>query len=428
MKTKKIAIIGLGYVGLPLAVEFGHTELAPVIGYNRSQDRVEELERGKDRTEEVDLEKLKSAQIEFTADPGRLKEADFVICTVPTPIDEDKRPDLTAVKSASKTIGENLKKEAIVVFESTVYPGVIEDICAPIIEKASGLKCGTDWKIGYSPERVNPGDKEHTIDKIVKIVSGMDEETLNEVAEVYSLIIKAGVHRAPNIKTAEAAKVIENVQRDLNIALANELSLIFHKLDINTKEVMEAAGTKWNFHKYQPGMVGGHCIGVDPYYLTHRALELGYDPQVILAGRRINDYMPEYVAELMINGLTQAGKKVSGAKVLIMGLTFKENCNDVRNSKTKIVIQKLKEHNIEVLGHDPLISEKEVNNFSVKNQPDLNNLPKVDGVVLTVTHDDFKKMTLEKIIGLMDGPGVLIDVKSYYLNEARNSDIIYKCL
>lgn len=431
LENIKIAVVGLGYVGLPLAVAFGKSRFAPVVGLNKSQSRIDWLKAGHDPNKDVLDEDLKQAKIEFTLDSSVLSRANFIIVTVPTPINKAKQPDLSPVIKASEMIGKYIKPGTVVVYESTVYPGVSEDVCVPIIEKLSGLKCGNDWKIGYSPERVNPGDYEHTLERIVKVVSGMDAETLELVSAVYGEICKGGVHKAPNIKTAEAAKVIENIQRDLNIALMNELCLIFHRLGINTKDVIDAAGTKWNFHKYQPGLVGGHCIGVDPYYLTYRAQELGYNPEVILAGRRINDWMPEYVADLMIRGLVEAGKIVQGSRVLVMGLTFKEDIRDIRNSKIYDTIKKLQSYGVRVLGYDPNLREEEIEKFGVEYVSTPVSELRVDGIVLATLHKQFKEMKLEDFAGCFNGNGrgVLVDVKSYYFTEAKNrAGIIYKCL
>ena len=625
----KICVVGLGYVGLPLAVEFAKKGVE-VYGFDIKQQRVDELKAGHDSSDEVADADLAAVKIEYSANPAIIKQANFLIVAVPTPIDQAKKPDLTLVESASKLVGENIQKGSIVVYESTVYPGVTEDICVPIIEKRSGLKCGVDFKIGYSPERMNPGDKEHSVDKIIKVVSGMDEESLNKIADVYGIVCAAGVFKAANIKTAEAAKVIENIQRDLNIALANELALIFHRLGINTQEVLEAASTKWNFHKYQPGLVGGHClhknqllflqntghmkiepigdyvknllnqgraseltmgqakvfvpkipvntltfnvdqkrtelkpvlafssrreeelleittatnqkikvspmhpmmiveqgeflvkhakdltlddhlpvifdlpeelvgaggeecrmwrkyfgnnkkffldqecqekdnyltvgiksieklpgdivysletqdnktlvtdyglvvhncIGVDPYYLTYRAEEVGYSPEVILAGRRINDYMAEYTAELMIKGLALAGKKIKGARVLILGLTFKENVKDTRNSKIKDIIKKLQEYGCQIYGYDPLVEKDEAEKrFKVKYLASLNEAKNMDGVVLAVLHDKFKSLTLEHLKILMPENPVLVDVKSHFLKQKpQERGFVYRSL
>ena len=408
----KICIVGLGYVGLPLAVAF--SKHYSVIGFDVNSVKIDELKNGLDKTNEVSKEELEEANLRLTTDSNLIKEADFVIVAVPTPIDKSNKPNLSYVENASKIVGGNLKKGAIVVYESTVYPGVTEDVCLPILEKESGMECGVDFKIGYSPERVNPGDKAHTIDKIVKIVSGMDDETTDKIAEVYSKIITAGVFKARNIKTAEAAKVIENIQRDLNIALVNELSLIFDKLDIDTKDVLEAAGTKWNFHKYHPGLVGGHCIGVDPHYLTYRALELGYHPKIILAGREVNESMSRHVAENIVKELNNAGKLIKNSRVLIMGLTFKENVPDVRNSKAKEVIRYLKEYGIEVHAYDPLIDEKWFEkHFSVK-RTDFKSLDKVDCVLVFSQHRIFNSITLDDLKQKMNSHPILIDIKGFY--------------
>ncbi|MDP1629571.1 MAG: nucleotide sugar dehydrogenase [bacterium] len=420
------AIVGRGYVGLPLAVAFAKKGIR-VIGFDISREKIALLKKGIDPTGELENGEVSISKIVYTADPRDLKKANFIIVAVPTPIDEAKQPDLTPVRKSAELIGKNLSKNTVVVYESTVYPGVTEEICGPILEKFSGLRRGKDFQLGYSPERVNPGDKEHTLGKIVKVVSGMDYRTLKRVASVYKIVCEAGVYEAPNIKTAEAAKVIENIQRDLNIALVNELALIFSRAGISTDEVLKAAGTNWNFHNYRPGLVGGHCIGVDPYYLTYLAQKLGYHPRVILAGREINDYMPEYAAELIVKGLVEAGKTVQGSKVLIMGLTFKENINDTRNSKAKDVIRRLKEYQIEVWGHDPMLSDGEVNHFGVKNIVDLKSMPKVDAVALLVIHDQLKNLTLAGLKKLMRGRGVLMDVKNHFSKENKKG-IVYKNL
>jgi len=425
----KICVIGLGYVGLPLAIEFAKKGVA-VYGFYVKENRVEELKAGHDSSDEVADADLAVAKIEYSADPAIIKKANFLIVAVPTPVDQAKKPDLSLVESASRLVGENMQKGNVVVYESTVYPGVTEDICLPIIEKYSGLKCGVDWKIGYSPERMNPGDKEHSVDKIIKVVSGMDQESADKIAQVYGLVCATGVFKAANIKTAEAAKVIENIQRDLNIALMNELALIFHRLNINTQEVLEAASTKWNFHKYQPGFPGGHCISVDPYYLTYRAEELGYHPEIILAGRRINDYMAEYTAELLIKGLARAGKKIKDAKVLILGLTFKENVRDTRNSKVKDIIKKLQEYGCEVYGYDSLVEKDEAEGkFKVKYLANLSEAQNMDGVILATLHHEFKAITLEQLKTMMPENPVLVDVKSHYLKQKpQDKGFIYQAL
>ena len=409
----KIAVVGLGYVGLPLAAAFGRR--AEVIGFDISEKKVLELLRGFDATGELSEADLRSTRVDYTVDPGRLQEASFHIVTVPTPIDAHNQPDLTPVESASRTIGRNLRQGAIVVYESTVYPGVTEEICVPILEAESGLKCGVDFTVGYSPERINPGDKVHTVDKIVKVVSGQDAATLETVARVYELVVTAGVHRASSIKVAEAAKVIENTQRDLNIALMNELAIIFGKMGIPTMDVLAAAGTKWNFLKFTPGLVGGHCIGVDPYYLTHKAEALGYQPQVILAGRRINDGMGKYVAENTVKQLIQAGKAVKGARILVLGLTFKEDVPDIRNSKVIDIVRELREYGCEVLVTDPLADVEEARHeYGVELAP-LESAGAVDAVILAVAHEQFRNIGIDRLARMCcNGAecGVVIDVKS----------------
>lgn len=429
-KEAKIVVVGLGYVGLPLAVVLGRK--AEVIGFDISIKKVDELREGVDSTGELSFDDLVSTKIDYTTEPSRLKEASFHIVTVPTPIDRYKKPDLTPVISASRTIGQNLTSGSIVVYESTVYPGVTEDICVPILEESSGLKCGVDFKVGYSPERINPGDQVHTVDKIVKVVSGQDEETLETVAKVYEMVVTAGVHRASSIKVAEAAKVIENTQRDLNIALMNELSIIFNKLGIPTKDVLEAAGTKWNFLRFTPGLVGGHCIGVDPYYLTHKAEEIGYHPQVILAGRRINDGMGKYVAEMTVKKLIRVGKAVKGARVLVLGLTFKENVPDIRNSKVVDIISELNEYGVETLVHDPLAdTEAALHEYGIE-LASLESVGGVDAIIWAVAHEAFSSITSTKLKELCcngNGPGVVVDVKSVLKrNEVEAQGLEYWCL
>ncbi len=412
-KKAKIAVVGLGYVGLPLAAAFG--KKVDVIGFEIHPGKVKELESGYDATGELTREDLENTAIDYTTNPADLKSADFIIVTVPTPIDENNNPDLFPMEKASETIGQNLKKGAIIVYESTVYPGVTEDICVPILEQESGLKCGIDFKVGYSPERINPGDKVHTVEKIIKVVSGMDEETLETVAQVYELVITAGVHRAASIKVAEAAKVIENTQRDLNIALINELALIFNKLDIPTMDVLAAAGTKWNFLKFTPGLVGGHCIGVDPYYLTHKAEQIGYLPQVILAGRRINDGMGKYVAENTIKQMIKSGKVIKGSRVLVLGLTFKEDVPDIRNTKVVDIVAELKDYGIEVLIHDPLANPAEARHEYGVELFELSAVGQVDAVIYAVSHKEFTGMSAQTFAGYCingHGKGVVVDVKS----------------
>ncbi len=409
-KNRTISLVGLGYVGLPLAVSLARHY--PVIGFDLNEKKIQRLRQGTDPNDELSEAELKSVTIDYTTDPAALKKSNFVIVAVPTPITKDKKPDLTPVESASELVGANMSKGTIVVFESTVYPGVTEEICVPIIERASGLKCGRDWKIGYSPERVNPGDKEHTIDKITKVVSGMDAETCDVVAEVYGSFTK--IHKAPNIKTAEAAKVIENIQRDLNIALMNELSLIFEKMGIRTKDVLAAASTKWNFHAYRPGLVGGHCIGVDPYYLTYRAQELGYEPQVILAGRSLNDSMPIIVAQKVLNRLSETGK--TRPKIQIMGLTFKENVKDSRNSKARELIQELKKNNAQVTGWDPFLDDEEVKKeFDVDNQHPLAG-DAFDALIVLSPHRQFHDIPIKDLAEKMAG-GVVFDLTGVYPAE-----------
>jgi len=423
LADRKICVVGLGYVGLPLAVEFAKTKLAPIIGFDINQDKIKKLLAGIDPTNEVGNQAVENAQINFTFDPAKIRQANFIIIAVPTPIDQNKKPDLNLVKAASELVGLNLAKGSIVVYESTVYPGVTEDICLPILENKSGLQVGIDFKIGYSPERVNPGDKQHTVENIIKIVSGQDAETLEQIAEVYRLIIKAGVYKAPTIKTAEAAKVIENIQRDLNISLMNELSLIFSKLNIDTKEVIAAAATKWNFHQYHPGLVGGHCIGVDPYYLTFRSQQLGYEPEVILAGRHVNDSMPKLVAQMVLSELSDP----ANSKILILGLSFKENVNDFRNSKAKDVINSLQAAGVQVFGHDPYGSDQEIkNNFGLENS-ELNNISDLDAIIYLIPHQDFKSLTLSALRQkCRSGKAILFDLRWVYnKNEAEGLGFKY---
>jgi len=418
-KHDAIALVGLGYVGLPLAAAFGRQ--ARVLGFDISQKKIAELKQGIDATGELSRDELASTSIDYTADVSRLREARFLIVTVPTPIDSHRRPDLTPVIAASTSIGRHLAPGSIVVYESTVYPGVTEDICIPILEKESGLTCGVDFKVGYSPERINPGDKVHTVDKIIKVVSGQDAETLETVAQVYEMVVTAGVHRASSIKVAEAAKVIENTQRDLNIALMNELAIIFNRMDIPTMDVLEAAGSKWNFLKFTPGLVGGHCIGVDPYYLTFKAEEIGYQPQVILAGRRINDGMGKYIAEVTVKKLIQAGKAVRDARVLVLGLTFKENVPDIRNSKVVDILAELREYGVETLVCDPVAHPDEaMHEYGVCLTP-LNKVGTVDAVILAVAHSAFRTLTPQQLYDLSahgNGSGVVIDVKTFFDRKA----------
>ena len=392
---KKMSVIGLGYVGMPIAVAFSKT--LRVIGFDINEHKVGLYQQGIDVTKEVGDEALKNCTACFTSDASLLKEARFHIIAVPTPVNSDHTPDLSPVESASRLLGKNLEKGSIVVFESTVYPGVTEKICVPILEEESGLKCGVDFKVGYSPERINPGDKVHRLESIVKIVSGMDEETLEIVAKVYELVVKAGVYRAESIKVAEAAKVIENSQRDINIAFMNELSIIFNKLGIDTKAVLAAAGTKWNFLKFQPGLVGGHCIGVDPYYLTYEAERIGYHSQIILSSRRINDDMGKYVAENLIKALIRAGVTVKDARVGILGFTFKENCPDTRNTRVVDIVRELGEYGIAPLVYDPIADKKEVSREYGIALSDFNDIRELDAVVITVAHGEFTRMARAEI-------------------------------
>ncbi len=411
-QSRSIAVVGLGYVGLPIAVAFG--KIAPVVGFDTNKKKIEELRNGVDRTGEVSQKDLAATQVRYTSEPADLKLANFIIVAVPTPINEALQPDLTALQKASALIGPNLSPGTIVVYESTVYPGVTEEICLPILEKTSGMKAGVDFKLGYSPERINPGDKEHTLEKITKVVSAQDREALEVVAETYSLVVKAGVHRASSIKVAEAAKVIENTQRDLNIALMNELALIFHRLGIDTKSVLEAAGTKWNFLKFTPGLVGGHCIGVDPYYLTSKAESVGYHPQVILAGRRINNGMGKFVAEQTMKLLSQLARPAADLRVGVLGLTFKENVPDLRNSRVPDIIQELREYGVDVLVHDPIAESGEaIEEYGIQLM-EWNALKDLDGVILAVAHRNFSDMGLGDLLKPLRSQtqAVVIDVKS----------------
>jgi UDP-N-acetyl-D-galactosamine dehydrogenase len=413
-KKKKLAVIGLGYVGLPIALEFARK--IKVIGFDINAKRVEMMRNNIDPSQELEPSAFEGCDIEFTHDLEVLKQANFFIVAVPTPVDEHNVPDLIPVQRASETIGKVVKKGDYVVFESTVYPGCTEEDCQPIIEKLSGLKNITDFKLGYSPERINPGDKEHTLAKIIKVVSGCDAESLEVIAKVYELVVTAGVHKASSIKVAEAAKIIENTQRDLNIALMNELSIIFDRMNINTFEVLEAAGTKWNFLKFQPGLVGGHCIGVDPYYLTHKSKELGYDSQVILAGRVINDGMASYVAKKVLQHIIQNNGNVKDAKVLVMGATFKENVSDIRNSKVADVIKELKSFSLNVDVADPHAENDEVQHeygFELVNEVGND----YDAVIITVPHNAYKQMDDAYFNGITKPKAMIADLKGIYRNK-----------
>lgn len=405
----KLSLVGLGYVGMPIAVAFA--KKVPVIGFDINKSKIEMYKNGVDVTKEVGDEALKNTKVDFTADEKRLQEARFHIVAVPTPVNDDHTPDLTPVESASRTLGRNLKKGSIVVYESTVYPGVTEDICVPILEKESGLKCGVDFKIGYSPERINPGDKVHRLETITKIVSGMDAETLDVIAKTYELVIEAGVYRADSIKVAEAAKVIENSQRDINIAFMNELSIIFNKMGIDTQSVLKAAGTKWNFLKFYPGLVGGHCIGVDPYYLTYKAEQLGYHSQVILSGRRINDDMGKYVAENAVKKLIQNDKNIRKAKVAILGITFKENCPDTRNSKVVDIIKELNEYEIDPIVVDPVADKEEAKKLYGVEVETMDKLNDLDALIIATSHEEFKAIKMEKYDKMFKDKKIVVDVK-----------------
>ncbi len=409
---EKIALVGLGYVGMPIAVAFA--KKVKVVGYDLNEQKIDLYKKGIDPTNEVGNEVIKNTAVEFTSDETKLREAKFHIVAVPTPVNDDHTPDLSPVEGASTILGRNLTKGSIVVFESTVYPGVTEDICVPILEKESGLKCGVDFKIGYSPERINPGDKIHRLETITKIVSGMDADTLEEIASVYQLVVEAGVHRAESIKVAEAAKVIENSQRDINIAFMNELSIIFGKMGIDTKAVLKAAGTKWNFLNFAPGLVGGHCIGVDPYYLTYKAEQLGYHSQIILSGRRINDDMGKYVAESVVKKMIAADIPVKNAKVAILGFTFKENCPDTRNSKIIDIYKELGEYGITPVVVDTTADAAEAKRLygiTFGTMDDINNM---DAVIIAVAHDEFLKLNNKEIANFFNPKNpikVLADLK-----------------
>ena len=414
-QKRMISVVGLGYVGLPVAVAFG--KVARTIGFDINEKRIAELKAGHDCTGEALPAELLEADILYTNMIEELRLADFHIVAVPTPVDSAKRPDLSLLIRASETVGRALKKGDIVVYESTVYPGVTEDECAPVLERVSGLKCGVDFKLGYSPERINPGDKEHTFSKITKVVSGQDAETLEIVAQVYESVVTAGVYRASSIKAAEAAKVIENTQRDLNIALMNELAIIFDRMGIDTNDVLDAAGTKWNFLKFKPGLVGGHCIGVDPYYLTHKAEQLGYIPQVILAGRRINDDMGRFIAQRTIRELIHDGNCILGSTVTVLGITFKENCPDIRNSKVIDVIRELQDYGVNVQVHDPLADPAEVKHEYGIDLVPFEELEPASAVVAAVPHQQYLDMPVEAYRGLMNG-SVFVDVKGVFCAEA----------
>ncbi|HBZ06793.1 MAG TPA: nucleotide sugar dehydrogenase [Massilia sp.] len=412
-----VAVVGLGYVGLPLAVEFG--KKVRTIGFDLSAAKIENYKKFIDPTGEVSTEQLQAArQLEVTTDPTMLAQADYVVVAVPTPVDIAHNPDFTPLAGASTTVGKHMKKGAIVVFESTVYPGATEEVCIPLLEQHSGMKWKQDFHVGFSPERINPGDKEHTLTTILKVVSGDDDETLESIAQLYESVITAGVHRASSIKVAEAAKVIENTQRDLNIALMNELAIIFDKIGIDTLEVLKAAGTKWNFLPFRPGLVGGHCIGVDPYYLTHKAEMVGYHPQVILAGRRINDGMAKFVAEKTVKSMISSGFQVKGAKVNVIGLTFKENCPDLRNSKVADIVHELESYGVDVHVYDPLAEAGEAEHeYGIKLES-WDSLPKADALIAAVPHKEVLALSLTDFQSKLNDGGCFIDVKSQFDPEA----------
>lgn len=412
-KKEKIALVGLGYVGMPIAVEF--SKHVNVIGFDINKAKIEAYKNGIDPTREIGDEAIGACNVDWTDDEARLKEAKFIIVAVPTPVKDDTTPDLSPVIGSGEIVGRNLTKGAIVVYESTVYPGVTEEICVPILERESGLKCGVDFKVGYSPERINPGDKVHRLTNIKKIVSGMDEESLEEIANIYRIVVAAGVHKASSIKVAEAAKVIENSQRDINIAFMNELSIIFNRMGIDTLEVLEAAGTKWNFLPFRPGLVGGHCIGIDPYYLTYRAEQFGYHSQIILSGRRINDDMGKYVAEQAVKQLIKADKPIQTAKVGCLGITFKEDCPDVRNSKVNDILNELREYGIDPIVCDPVADADDTKRFYGVDLVPVSDFKDLDCLIIAVAHKEFKALTNEDIAKMFkDGPNgkkVIVDVK-----------------
>ena len=423
MSGPKVAVVGLGYVGLPLAVAFSRQ--LPVVGFDTSASRVAALREGVDTTNEVSAEELGTANFEITDDPSDLRGRDIYIVTVPTPIDEANRPDFEALLSACTSIGPAMQPGAIVVFESTVYPGVTEEICAPALERASGLRCGSDFKLGYSPERINPGDKERPLEKIVKVVAGQDAETLDRLADLYGSIITAGVHRASSIKVAEAAKVIENTQRDVNIALMNEISKICHLLGIRSSEVLEAAGTKWNFLRFHPGLVGGHCIGVDPYYLTAKAEQLGYHPEVILSGRRVNDGMGAYVAQRVVKLLAASGLPIRGARVGILGLTFKENVPDIRNTKVVDICSELREFGVVPIVHDPLADPDTVRSAYGITLVDTAEFHDLSVLMLAVPHKQYDELTPDAMSQMIAPDGIFVDLKSKMEPHSLRTDIRY---
>jgi len=421
---ERIAVIGLGYVGLPVALAFAR-KYPGTVGFDVNKEKLDELRRGFDRNQEVPESVLKGSSLSMTSEIADLKGITFFVVAVPTPVDHNNVPDLTPVVRASETVGKGLSKGAVVVFESTVYPGVTEEVCGPILAKVSGLKQGVDFKLGYSPERINPGDKEHTLERIIKVVSGEDAETLERVASAYGGIIEAGVHRASSIKVAEAAKVIENTQRDLNIALMNELAIIFERLNIRTADVLEAAGTKWNFLRFRPGLVGGHCIGVDPYYLTMKAQQLGYQPEVILAGRRINNNVGPYVAQRLVKMLINQGFPVKNARVGVLGLTFKEDCNDLRNSKVPDILAELRTFGIEPLIHDSRGNPDEAKHEYGLTLNQLEEYKNLDGLIVAVSHKEYIQLGQAKLQGMLRDNGCFIDIKSVFAPAKMDRGIRY---
>ncbi|HET6148264.1 MAG TPA: nucleotide sugar dehydrogenase [Polyangia bacterium] len=421
---ERIAVIGLGYVGLPVALAFAR-KFPGAIGFDVNREKVEELRRGFDRNQEVPESVLKESTLTITSDIADLKSVTFFVVAVPTPVDHNNVPDLTPVVKASETVAKGLSKGAVVVYESTVYPGVTEEVCGPILARLSGLTQGKDFKLGYSPERINPGDKEHTLERIIKVVSGEDAATLDRVAAAYGAIIDAGVHRASSIKVAEAAKVIENTQRDLNIALMNELAIIFERMDIRTADVLDAAATKWNFLKFRPGLVGGHCIGVDPYYLTMKAQQLGYQPEVILAGRRINNNVGPYLAQRLVKMLINQGVPVKGARVGVLGLTFKEDCNDLRNSKVPDILGELREFGVEPLIHDSRGNPAEAQHEYGLTLNQLEDYKNLDGLIVAVSHKEYIQLGQAKLLGMVRDNGCFIDVKSVFSPAKMDRGIQY---
>lgn len=426
----KLAVVGLGYVGMPLAVAFSNKVYT--IGFDTNREKIQRYLNGEDPTNEVGGDRIKESNVEFTWDESKLNEADFIIVSVPTPVNKDKIPDLTLIEKASEMIGKNLKKGSVVVYESTVFPMVTEEVCIPILEKESGMRCGKDFKAGYSPERINPGDRVHRLENIVKIVSGTDEDARDEIAKVYELIIEAGVYKTDSIKVAEAAKVVENAQRDINIAFMNELAIILNKMDISTKEVIDAMGTKWNALEFTPGLVGGHCIGVDPYYFIYQAERLGYDSQIILSGRKINDDMGNYVADMAVKNMIKAKISMHKANVYIFGITFKENCPDSRNSKVVDIVNRLKEFDVEAKIVDPVADKEDIRHNYGLELIDISQVQNADCIIFTVPHNEFKDISLDEIKGLYrkeeNNSKVLMDVRSMFNRADMEEDFCYWAL